>query len=464
MTSSTLVTYRRGGSVIAELDVEGELLPVPLPTDLRERRSLGRVEISEATGPFTEFCGSLHLVSAIGARLKVSELLIPPPAVYGHTDIRAMWLARARLHERRRAGAGGSYDWASLQARSSQEVMWKYMVSAQRSAHALVSSWPSESVRKTIVLASDRPGGRILVRQTQRTARSAFRVGGRIVPNLTVRGVAGTEPMRFRGLGAAAAELVSRVQASASLAGHDGLRDELIALLSEVSRRNFPDAPTSDPPISTWPARSAAAFWTFLAAISAFEDVGTGEQSAPLSPLWELYEAWVAESLLSKLDLELAGSTRVSASDGALATWAQDGTEVALYYQPRIPPIDSTPFQFGPESVGSVLGELIPDVVLRRTVHSRTVLVVVDAKNYGSTLDVSGLSDNASKYLWGLRNATGPWTDPPHAIGHAVVAAPLGGAAKAHPAGRAEIVRLHPSSGAIDSGLEQALQQLLNAR
>jgi hypothetical protein len=165
-----------------------------------------------------------------------------------------------------------------------------------------------------------------------------------------------------------------------------------------------------------------------------------------MSELWELYQAWVADELVQRLT-DVLGQPLADSSHGtSLAQWADGAGIVELRYQPFIPGATGTA---GAEILGvkllAVIGNLQPDLLLVRNQQKIWRALVVDAKKRSGALLADDLSVEASKYLWGIRQASAKDSVP--ALEGVVLAAPLGGASATHAEGLAAVMVAHPSTG-----------------
>jgi hypothetical protein len=201
----------------------------------------------------------------------------------------------------------------------------------------------------------------------------------------------------------------------------------------------------ADPAPSGWPALFTSAYSTCLRLLSTLNDVGAGTSLAPLSEVWELYEAWVVEQTLAALVTVLGGSVPVGASDSCVGRW-NDGTgQVELHYQPSVPPATSPrPATLLGTAYVTVLGGLKPDALLVRRDGDLVRSVVIEVKKRSGVMDSDDFTTHSSKYLWGIRSAEMP-SEVPALTGVAIVA-PLGGPSAALPEGRADVLLAHPAT------------------
>ena len=234
------------------------------------------------------------------------------------------------------------------------------------------------------------------------------------------------------------------------------IRDRLAGWFRRVAVRSKPTRPVADPPPSAWPDSLAGAYSACLRALSVVEDVGPGRDSAPLSELWELYQAWTAQSLLDALEVVLGPSEPVAAGSSCIGRWPDAGGTVELHYQPLISTARSVTL-LGQKYVAA-LGDLIPDLLLVRRATDATRAVTLDAKKRSSAMTAEDLTTQASKYLWGIRLHDKP--DQVPSVEGAVMLAPLGGPAAGTVAGLANVHTAHPSA-VIGPRLAPALLDLV---
>src|SRR5262249_18101419 len=131
--------------------------------------------------------------------------------------------------------------------------------------------------------------------------------------------------------------------------------------------------------------------------------LGAGEDTAPLSELWELYQAWVAEESLAHLEtlLGAAGSSRRRPS--LLGRWS-DGREIELHYTARVPAARGRVLSLCGNELYAAIGDLEPDLILAARVAGTMRMLVIDPKKR-PYLDPGTVTVEASKYLWGIRGA-----------------------------------------------------------
>jgi len=453
----TVVTFIRGGIEVARSEVPGHLLEVNLPKSVELRRlSEGRVQLVEAEDPLLECCGEVQLPWVSRAGPGLSTLFVPPPSPFDQEDLKTMWQARNRLVARRRPPTSGDAEWSRLRRLVGDDVDWSALQDAVTSAAVLLSSWPTVLIASVNWLPVDRQGGRLLVSVTERSTRSHRLPGGDRSPAVTARRSTLSQDRALHALSAVAALLASRVDRVPGLDREPVMHDRLVGLFQHVAQRSQPKRPVGDPPPSAWPFVLASAYSNFLRALSAIRDLGPGGQKAPLSELWELYQVWVAETVRSALESELGSSALTDWRDTCIGRWRDDGAEVELHYQPKVPTSDG--LRVLDRRYIAAVGELQPDLLLVRADSSEVRAIVLDAKKRSAEVVGDDLTTNASKYLWGIRSVIEPGRVP--AIEGAVLVAPLGGEPSALPEGRADVVRAHPSRGLVTE-VAPALLELL---
>jgi len=455
----TRVSYERAGSVIAQATVSGDLLNLALPETLLVEQGRDEVLIVEKASSFAEFCGVIPLLSVKAGRITITELRVPAPWPFTDGDVKAMWLARARLRLRRRKAMGGEEDWASLARTTGEGLALRYLQYAHEHARQILAVWPTRHIGSHVTKSLERSGGRLLPRASERHARVVVAGTDGPVPLHTVRAVTSAEERTFWQLSVVAAAVSGRLLRTTVLDGHEKLRSALVTMFRRLATRSRPRTRVDDPPMSTWPASARNVYWSCVTLLSALEDIATGTAAAPLSPLWELYEAWVVEELTRALELRL-GPAAMTLEPDAIGTWQVGEVLTSIYYQATIPPAGNPSRVYAGRPLVSVMGEMVPDVLITRREEGTASFLVVDAKKYGTYIDIGALAENASKYLWSVREESSPVTNP--VLRTVVLAAPLGGV-QSHPAGRASVFRLHPASGISEEQLDMLFASLTAA-
>lgn len=438
---ATAVRYLRRGTVVAETTVQGRLLPLRLPPTVTMTSDRGAVDLVELPDPLKECCGRLTLVAIDDeGELHVANLSVPPPEPFVDLDLRAMWEARNRLDVLRRPDASGDADWSEIQLEPSLKARLEALPAAILAARSLLQRWPTRPAVRLEALPIARRGGRVDVR---RTAHLGARAGvldhaGRQLPARTVRRF-GAREQRTCGSVSTISELL-RARADAIFAGLPGIGERerrlVLAPLGAVAERSALHRGTVDGPPSTWPTSMQSFYSKAATALTEIEIVGGGSDTSPLSELWDLYQAWVAERILTQVSIELGAPSSSQPRRGLLGRWVGPTSEIELHFEPRIPARLGASKAICGRPVNANIGALRPDVVIaNRAAGSDVVrMVVVDPKKR-PYIDPSTLAVEASKYLWGIEGAT---------VDRVVLVAPSGGVSSGRPSGRASTVTARP--------------------
>ncbi len=456
--ASTTVSFTRAGVVVAQATVPGHLLELDLPATVTvQRRQDGSVDLMESDDPLLECCGRLALpwLSRLGPGTAFID--VPPPAPFDEADVDQMWSARNRLTALHRPPTSGDADWARLRRTMSSKVDWQALEQAVTAAASLLGAWPTRQIPTVAWLPFDRTGGRLLIGATERAARShTMPAGATGAPAMTARRVTTAQDTTVHALTAVAALLGSAICVIPGLDAEPEMHDRLVGLFRRVADRSNPRRPVADPPPSAWPATIVATYSACLRALTAVTAVAAGNDSGPLSELWELYEAWCADSLRSALSASLGPSQRVPFRGSLIGRWTDGAATVELHYQAVVPAVGS--LQILGRSFTAVISELKPDLLLVRRDTNQTRVLVLDPKKRAAVLTSDDLTVNASKYLWGIRDAS---TTPlvPSVVG-VVLMAPLGGATSARKDGLASTMTAHPKQPVPKATADQLLQRL----
>jgi len=456
--ASTTVVFFRAGVEVARTEVAGHVLELDLPKSIELRRAgSGAVHLIESPDPLYECCGQLPLpwVDRYGPHL--STLEVPPPFPFNGSDVATMWRARNRLVSKRRPPTSGEAEWSRLRVLVGDRVDWSALEAAVVTAGALLNAWPTRPAPAVTWLPVDRAGGRVLVGMTERAARSHRMPGAAPrTPAVTARRTSVPRDRTLHALTAVAALLGERILAVPVLAAEPDLRDRLAGLFRRVASRSDPDRPVADPPPSAWPSPMSGAYSTCVRALATVRDLGPGNQSAPLSELWELYEVWTAQTVLGAIESVLGPGGVTSGS--RIGRWTDGSALIELHYQARIPASGSV--EILGEKYSAAVGDLIPDLLLVRRDGGVNNALVLDAKKRSSEMASDDLTANASKYLWGIRRSDSPGTVP--VLACAVMLAPLGGPAAGMAHGLADVYAAHPAAG-IGPALVPELFKLLRS-
>ncbi|WP_271175442.1 hypothetical protein [Leifsonia poae] len=374
----------------------------------------------------------------------MAYLDVPPPEPFSQSAITEMWEARGRLELKKRPPTSGEAAWANLAAVSVKGFSWPELSSAVDAAVALLGHWPQYDRVVAAWGPMERGNGRILNGTTER-ARAAL-ANASTKPKLPAkvarsRGEKADE--KLAGLSAICILVAEKIatfepfQSKAPL-----LAEQLVGLFRRVAAKSRPRSPRADPPASTWPPRMRHAYASSVRLLTEFEDSGAGDRHAPLSELWELYEAWVSERVLDGLTNRFG--TPVHEVNSASWIWMAESRRIAVYLQPSIPGASG---KQGFRALGAVLEGVIatsrPDILFVRESNSESVLKVIDAKKRKKTMIPDDLTVNASKYLWNIRHAS---ASEDFAIEEVLLVSPLGGPDAAHGEGRARTFGANPSA------------------
>jgi hypothetical protein len=441
----TDVVYVRAGVEMSRVQVPGYLLALNLPRSVEmHRESNEEVRLVESPDPLLECCGDIVLPWVNRAGPGVTTLTVPPPQPFQADDIRTMWQARNRLIASRRPPTSGEAEWSRLERIVGKDVDWTALEDAVKSAVSILASWPTQTVPTTAWLPVDRPGGRLLINMTERSSRThRLPTGQSGAPAVTARRSAVLEKRTLHAVAAVSGLLAERLAGLAGLDQVPDLRDRLVGVFKQVASRSNPRRPVADPPPSVWPTAFTATYSACLRALSTIRDLGAGDGSAPLSEVWELYQAWVAEAIRSAMEGVLGPSMKTSGHKTCIGRWIDVQGEVELHYQPQIPARGAASFQgYG---LVAAISDLDPDLLLIRTDAGGVRLIVVDAKKRSAAMLGEDLAGHSSKYLWGIRNSAAPEVVP--SIQGAIMVAPLGGPSAALSAGLADTLTAHPEAG-----------------
>jgi hypothetical protein len=438
---STTVSYLRRDVVIAQTVLDGRLLPIQLPTSVTASYGTGQVELVEVDDPTLECCGRLTLVTYDeDGEMAVSHLDVPPPPPFSKADLLDMWTARNRLDVARRPPTSGDADWSAVLLSPAFQIRLSMMPSALASARDLLRRWPARPAITHRTMPIERRGGRVDLLQTARARhrRPGVAIGDRTVPGETVR-VFGERRHTKCGSVAAIADLL-RHRANAVLAVPAAIPSEadrraVLAPLGGVSEMAAVPRGRVDGPPSTWPHALQTFYSRAATALAEVEVVGAGDDSAPLSELWELFQSWVAERTLA-LMTDILGPPKPVAKSSCLGRWTHGAEIIELHCEPTIPAGPGQFIAICGVPVHAVVGDLRPDVLIAvRTSQGGPQMLAVDPKKRPH-LDSETLTTEASKYLWGIRSSG--------AVCGVVLVAPSGGVSSKRTAGLAWTVQARP--------------------
>lgn len=439
--------FLRGGIPLSETAVPGLLLELDLPKSVTVIRSQSSVDLVESSDPMLECCGEIILPWVSQETIGVERLQVDAPPPFSNADLQVMWEARNRLSERHRPPTSGEAPWATLRAEERTAPSWRELRRAVEAAIHLLAAWPTRPVPDISWLPLDQSGGTVMVSLTEYQAKQhAVVLPHGVAPTRTARRVATREEHRLHGLSALATLVARRVAEYSALDALPDIRRDLASVFLRVAARSRPAHSATDPPPSTWPTPMASSYVSFIRALTAMRDEGTGHSTSPLSELWELYQAWIADKLLQGLTKAIGRPIEGSSRGTSLARWSDGSATIELRYQPFVPGTPDTPgVTFLGVRLLAVIGNLRPDLLLVRQEGETWRALIIDAKKRSNELLSEDLSVDASKYLWGIRQASARHIVP--AVEGVILAAPLGGAHAAHTEGRAVVMSAHPGVG-----------------
>jgi hypothetical protein len=438
---STIVRYLRSDSVVAEEVVPGRILHLAPPSSVQVQHRAGAIDLIEDPDPLLECCGRLTLVTLDDAlETSVVGIEIPPPPPFTPHDLREMWDARNRLTSKRRSPTSGEADWSETSLSPSLQVRLERLPAAITSARGLLAHWPEQliAVRRTLPL--EQHGGREDLLATARHAAQTRPIthGRRLLPSRTVRTFGAAERRRCGAVSTIAALLRSQADRylDSPLALPDAYeRRAVLSPLAAVSEAAAVPTGSVDGPPSTWPSRMRTFYSLAAIALAELEIVGAGDDTAPLSELWELYQAWVAEGVLAAVIATLGPPTARTGRSSLLGRWVVAGDAIELHYQPLIPSRPGrTKTILGAPAIATI-GDLQPDLILAcRTSSGLSRALVIDPKKR-PYLDPGTVTVEASKYLWGIDGLP---------LEGVLLTSPTGGASARRLSGRAWTVAAKP--------------------
>lgn len=379
-----------------------------VPDSVQVVRRPDEVDLVEIPDPLRECCGELTLLAVQGSRLNEASLSVPPPRPFSPSDLRQMWESRNRLAVALRPATSGRADWAEVELEAIDQARLEALPVALGRASRLVGSWPEEPSPWETILPVDRSGGSERLRATERLAEriGVANVDGRFVPARSVRRMGGVEPRRLRAVAAIATQLH---KASEALLSQDTYlpdarrRSAVLRPLVGVALQARPVANRLDGPPSTWPLSMRFFYSAASEALAEIRSVGVGQDSAPLSELWELYQMWVTERIFHH-SVDCFGEPTTTDQRPMKATWRVGSSVVEIYATPTIPASESRSFRVSGASLRSSISDLQPDILMVHRDRRGVRLLVVDPKKRGF-LTRGDLATESSKYLWGIRGA-----------------------------------------------------------
>lgn len=450
---TTTVVFIRAGVEVARADVPGHLLELNLPSSVvLERVAPDHVRLVETPDPLLECCGLVELpwVSATG--LDAASLLVPPPAPFEDDDITVMWQARNRLTARLRTATSGAAAWSTLEYAVGPNVDWTAVEQALAATSRLLGQWPQQHLPTVRWLPPERTGGRELVTVTERSSRVHRVPGAGRRPAETARRTTRSTDQTLHALAAVAHLLAERIHQLPGIDAEPVLRDAVVGIFRRVAARSQSARKAVDPPPSVWPDTFVTAYSACLRALATANALGPGQESAPLSEVWELYEAWTADQLREEISVVL-GASQPSTVDTCIGRWADGAGTVELHYQPHFS--TSGPRALLGHAYTAVIGDLIPDLCFVRVEGGVARTLVLDAKKRTGALLIDDLVMHSSKYLWGIRRADAVATAP--ALEQVVLLTSVGGVKAGRTEGRARAVTAHPRHGLAPGLVDEIL-------
>jgi hypothetical protein len=416
------------GHVDVSLEVPGRPLPLVLPRGLRlERVRDGReievqIRAESVTGTFV---GRLNMPFIGASGVELAALDVPPPEPWRWGDIRTMLEAASALGLPEPAGTGGLRLTAAASSHASRHaVAWTALNRCNAAARSVLAHWPARTVGRRVLHPLESQRGVELIDLTERRLGHQIDLltapEGRVVPTKTMRRVGQVEPWTNRSVAAVAAQVCAAVSEHEAQSVFGDIPTSITAPIRALAHRSMPILPLADPPFSSWPPGFAEAYVAGLRVLSLTSKGGRRSGWVPLSDLWRLYEAWLAERTLAILTRLLGSPTWSDRGSERLACgWAADGWELELHHPC---PFTDQPRQLAGANWWSVTSKLDPDVVLVARSSAGVRSVALDAKARGH-LTAGELAKEASKYLWGIRRDQ-PYTKGIDAV---VLVAPYGG-------------------------------------
>lgn len=440
---TTTVVFVRAGAEIARAVVPGHLLELNLPSSVvLERVAREHVRLVETPDPLIECCGLIELPWVSAKGLGVAPLLVPPPAPFDDDDITAMWQARNRLTVRRRTPTSGAAAWSRVERAVGLDVDWSAIEQALAATSRLLGHWPQQHLPSVRWLPPGRAGGRELVAGTERSSRVHRSVGVGRRPAETARRTTRSTDLTLHALAAVAHLLAERIHHLPGIDAEPVLRDAMVGIFRRVAVRSHSARKAVDPPPSVWPDTFVAAYSACLRALATANALGPGQETAPLSEVWELYEAWTADRLREEIGLVL-GASQPSTAGTCIGRWVDGAGTVELHYQPYFS--TSGPRMLLGHTYTAVVGDLNPDLCLIRVEGEVARMLVLDAKKRASEMVIDDLVSQSSKYLWGIRRADAVAKAP--ALEQVVLLTSVAGIEAGRAEGLARAVTAHPRIG-----------------
>lgn len=394
------------GHVDVAVEVPGAALPLVLPTGLIvDRISHGRVDEVRLrpSSSVSTFVGRLNIPYVDNRTIKLASLDVPAPAPWRMADLWTMLLAANRIDQSELAGSGALHHAPNAtRSRSRDEIAWTALSRSAAAAQSTLTHWPSRTSTRHVRHPLELSRGTELIDATERQLGGQIDLlgtkGGRLAPAVTIRRVAQVDDWTSRALASVSAQVCAMVRSVDNQKVFGNVPASLVTPIAAVAQRARPTQPLSDPPFSSWPPIFVEAYSAAVAVLSTARSGGTRSGWIPLADLWRLYEAWLAERVLSILTRILGLPTWVD--EGRIACgWSGPDWQLELRHPCTF---TNRPRTILGSSWWSTTSKLDPDVALIASGPEGTRLVVLDAKQRGRLL-AGDLATEASKYLWGIR-------------------------------------------------------------
>jgi hypothetical protein len=345
-----------------------------------------------------------------GARVVTVEFLeVPPPPPFSHNDIQGMWKALLDFRLPLAGSIAMQGRSTGAKAAAGHPITSETLPRAISGCQRLIRRWPTNESRESIWRPTDMRGGREDLQATDRLGarRGGVTVGSRVIPDRVARRQRSSIPWTSTRLSGACRALAVYLRE----VGLDGSEQVLVGPLELVAALAAPARPVPDPPLSSWPAQARSTFRAVIEALVGLAVAGRGSSSVPLSDVWKIYESWIALRSLSVLEECLGPAKPVGVGTVWSSEWDVDGVTVRLHCQREIGASSGGNVAGHPDGIISVSSNLRPDVLI--SVIGSTgdkALFCIDAKRRitATQMDAGDVATAASKYLWGIRDASDP--------------------------------------------------------
>ncbi|WP_282943933.1 hypothetical protein [Cellulomonas endometrii] len=459
--SGVEVRYERAGRVVARVHVPGAPfeLAVPDAVSVQNDRAQAVIRLVESTDAFRECVGILSIPYLGPSGPGVAVLDVPPPSPFSRSDIAVMWAARNELDIPRRVARGANAAWSRIRLTRSDGIDLVALARAIGEANRLLQAWPRRDTTQLTWLPVARAGGRLRVRVTERHSRIFEQHGDRTVPRLSARSVGGVEDHTLRSLSVVSGLVARRIRQAPLRVGDQDVRREVARLFDRVAERARPTRTVLDGPAASWPQSFRGAYRALQAALSELEVLGVGDQRAPLSEVWELYEVWALQRVVAGLSSTWGVPT---APTGGLLSWrwVAAGVDVEVRYQTTVPawPLE---VDVSGTALTAIVGELRPDILLTVGRGANARYAILDPKKRAAPMKQDDVTAQASKYLWGVRAVRSGEIAPEVLLHSVTLLAPRGGPSAVHASGRVRVVSAAPSVGSDQ--LDERMSELVTA-